>query len=298
MKKVSLLLLTIIICLSLCACGQKKNAEILAQYGEEMFQENDAPTLLMTLRGRGLADLDVQFHFSYDYKKNYNKDKHQLNLIGYASFSSDNIDSYYTASYDKLNGRKLAAMMESILDDCRWYEYAYEGEDFSGTVYVFPHNAPKAEGLTITTSQGRRYYYKPMGDYDLVEIDGNQIYFEENSERVALQQQLKQILSGSSQTQSSGSSQSQSTKGDSYGHDKYDAITIAEKVVKNKLKSPSTAKFCKSSEYTVSCVGNSWTVTGYVDAQNDLGATLRNNFTVKFTFSSSSQYTVNSCSIT
>ena len=298
MKKVLFLLLTFMICLSLCACGQEKEAEILAQYGEETFLENDAPTLLATLRECGLADLDVQFHFSYVYKENYEEDKHRLSLIGYASFSSDSIDSYYTTSYDKLNGRKLAAMMESILEDCRWYEYAYEGEDFSGTVYVFPHNVPKAEGLTITTSQGRRYYYKPLVDYDLVEIDGNQIYFEENSERVALQQQRKQILSGSSQTQSSGSSQSQSTKGDSYGHDKYDAITVAEKVVKNKLKSPSTAKFCKSSEYAVSCVGNSWTVTGYVDAQNDLGATLRNNFTVKFTFSSSSQYTVDSCSIT
>ena len=296
MKKVLFLLLTFMVCLSLCACGQEKEAEILAQYGEETFLENDAPTLLATLRECGLADLEVQFHFSYDYKENYKEDKHRLSLIGYASFLSDSIDSYYTTSYDKLKGSKLATMMKSILDDCRWYEYAYESEDFSGEVYVFPHN--ETRNLSITTSQGRRYCYKKFLEYDVVEIDGNQIYFEEDSERVALQQQLKQILSGSSQTQSSESSQSQSTKGDSYGHDKYDAITVAEKVVKNKLKSPSTAKFCKSSEYAVSCEGNSWTVRGYVDAQNDFGATLRNNFTVKFTFSSSSQYTVDSCSIT
>ena len=85
---------------------------------------------------------------------------------------------------------------------------------------------------------------------------------------------------------------------DNYGHDKFDAMVIAEKVVKSKLKSPSTADFCSTSDYTVSCVGNSWTVTGYVDAQNGFGATVRNTFTVKFTFSSSSQYTVDSCSIT
>ena len=296
MKKVLFLLLTFTICLSLCACGQEKTAEILAQYGEEMFLENDAPTLLAALRECGLTDLDVQFNFSYNCKDNYIKDDHRLYLRSDTSFSSDSIDSYYTASSDKLKGRELAAIMESILDNCRWYEYAYEGGDFSGTVCVYPHN--KSDELRITTSQGRRYSYEQLFEYDVVEIDGKQIYFEKNAERAASQQQLEQLISGSSQAQSSGSSKSQSTKGDSYGHDKYDAITIAEKVVKNKLKSPSTAKFCKSSEYTVSCVGNSWTVTGYVDAQNDFGATLRNNFTVKFTFSSSSQYTVDSCSIT
>lgn len=89
-----------------------------------------------------------------------------------------------------------------------------------------------------------------------------------------------------------------SSNEDSYGHDKFDAMVIAEKVVKGNLKSPSTAEFCSSSEYTVSCVGNTWTVKGYVDAQNSFGATLRNNFTVKFTFSSSNEYTVDSCSIT
>lgn len=74
MKKVLFLLLTFTMCLSLCACGQEKTAEILAQYGEEMFLENDAPTLLAALRECGLTDLDVQFNFSYNCKDNYIKD--------------------------------------------------------------------------------------------------------------------------------------------------------------------------------------------------------------------------------
>lgn len=94
---------------------------------------------------------------------------------------------------------------------------------------------------------------------------------------------------------SSGSGYSSKDK-DSYGHDKFDAITIAEKEVKAQLKAPSTAKFCRSSEYTVSRSSNTWTVSGWVDAQNSFGATLRNNFTVKITFSSSTKYTA-SCSI-
>lgn len=86
-------------------------------------------------------------------------------------------------------------------------------------------------------------------------------------------------------------------KTDTYGHDEFDAEVIAEKKVKEKLKSPSTAKFCSHEEYTISVSGNTWTVSGYVDAQNSFGATLRNTFTIKFTFTNSENYTVDSCTI-
>ena len=95
---------------------------------------------------------------------------------------------------------------------------------------------------------------------------------------------------------SSGSSNSSRIE-DNYGHDEFDAVTIAKKAVKNNLKSPSTVKFCKHSELSISCSGNSWTVKGYVEAQNSFGATIRNQFTVKFTFSSSERYTIDYCNI-
>lgn len=84
---------------------------------------------------------------------------------------------------------------------------------------------------------------------------------------------------------------------DSYGHNKYDAITIAEKEVKAKLKSPSTAKFSSFSEISVTRSGNTWRVTGWVDAQNGFGATLRNSYTVKIEFASSDVYTVKECTV-
>lgn len=84
---------------------------------------------------------------------------------------------------------------------------------------------------------------------------------------------------------------------DSYGHTKYDAITIAEKEVKAQLKSPSTAKFSAASETSVTRSGNTWRVTGWVDAQNGLGATLRNSYTVKIEFASSDMYTVRECTV-
>lgn len=91
-------------------------------------------------------------------------------------------------------------------------------------------------------------------------------------------------------------SESSSTK-DAYGHNRSYAIVIAENVVKSKLKSPSTADFCKNYEYTVSCSKNTWTIKGYVDAQNSFGAMLRSDFTVKITFTGKSNYTVDLCSI-
>lgn len=63
-----------------------------------------------------------------------------------------------------------------------------------------------------------------------------------------------------------------------------EAFTVALEVVRQNLKSPSTAKFCKYTEAscTYNASTNYWTVTGWVDAQNSFGATIRQNFTAKF----------------
>ena len=67
-----------------------------------------------------------------------------------------------------------------------------------------------------------------------------------------------------------------------------DAKICAQKVVEDNLKSPSTAKFCKYAEMTaVNLGGNRWKITGYVDAQNSFGATLRENWTVTLTLTTS-----------
>lgn len=84
---------------------------------------------------------------------------------------------------------------------------------------------------------------------------------------------------------------------DSYGHDTADAIVIAEKEVRDHLKSPSTAEFCRYSDYTIDCTDNTWSVAGWVDAQNSFGATLRNTFTVRFEFTGQDRYTVINCVI-
>ncbi len=84
---------------------------------------------------------------------------------------------------------------------------------------------------------------------------------------------------------------------DNYGHDKFDAFVIAEKAVKEKLKSPSTAQFCTTTEATIGRNDNTWTVKGWVDAQNGYGATVRANFVVTFTFASKDTYSVALCTV-
>lgn len=69
--------------------------------------------------------------------------------------------------------------------------------------------------------------------------------------------------------------------GDSKTCDKYVAVVKSERVIKSILKSPSTAEFPNTSEYTIATDGDtSWTVIGYVDAQNGFGAMLRSQWIV------------------
>lgn len=67
-------------------------------------------------------------------------------------------------------------------------------------------------------------------------------------------------------------------------HTDSEAWTCAKKIVKDNLKSPSSAKFCAISDATITHVGNGqYRVSGWVDAQNSFGAVIREYFTVTYT---------------
>jgi hypothetical protein len=66
------------------------------------------------------------------------------------------------------------------------------------------------------------------------------------------------------------------------GSDQIGAYVYAQVFVKHRLKAPSTAKFCGFSEANVVTLGgDSYQVSGWVDAQNAFGAMLRNSFVCK-----------------
>lgn len=63
--------------------------------------------------------------------------------------------------------------------------------------------------------------------------------------------------------------------------DYYYACTVAQKEVKENLKSPSSAKFNSCSEMNITENEGIWTVKGKVEASNSFGAIIKNNFIVE-----------------
>ena len=85
-------------------------------------------------------------------------------------------------------------------------------------------------------------------------------------------------------SQSNQNTNTNSYSGSSARHTDSEAFTCAKAIVKSSLKSPSTAKFCRITDATITHLGNGeYKVTGWVEAQNSFGATLRQNFVVVYT---------------
>ncbi len=73
-----------------------------------------------------------------------------------------------------------------------------------------------------------------------------------------------------------------------FSNDRKDAWVCAQAVVLDELKFPDTADFCSYTSANITNTGgNGYTIKGYVDAENGLGATVRTHFTVTLTLTSS-----------
>lgn len=102
-------------------------------------------------------------------------------------------------------------------------------------------------------------------------------------------QEIKSIIGMMEDDVKNSSQSNQNTNKNSYSgssarHTDSEAFSCAKAIVKSSLKSPSTAKFCWITDATVTHLGNGeYKVTGWVDAQNSFGATLRQNFVVVYT---------------
>lgn len=83
-----------------------------------------------------------------------------------------------------------------------------------------------------------------------------------------------------------------SNKNHSGSDEYYFACTAAQEEVKQRLKSPSSAKFPVCSEMNITNTGDKWTIIGYVEAQNSFGAMLKSDFTVKIELLGNNKYSV------
>jgi hypothetical protein len=84
-----------------------------------------------------------------------------------------------------------------------------------------------------------------------------------------------------------GGSSTPSARTPEPGHDEIDARAMCAEFVKDRLKSPSTAKFDYRSETAVHHGNGQYTVTGAVDAQNAFGAMIRAQYICELHYNSS-----------
>lgn len=63
-----------------------------------------------------------------------------------------------------------------------------------------------------------------------------------------------------------------------------DSMVFGEYVIKELLKSPSTAEFTKTKAYELTDQKDVWVVNGYVDSQNGFGAMIRSSWEVQLDY--------------
>lgn len=268
--KIRILLLCSILCLSfiLSGCGAESNANKLATFAEQSFLEQDYESYIQTLRETsGLNDLTATINISYDFDYDYDKKNNWLNAVCYFSFSSDEIDKYATAEYYTPEANELATTLHRLSKALANTEpYQYTSSEGSVRLKV---NWPRF--LKITTSNEHEYELVGEGSV-YVTVDGEWVYDG--------YMPVKKNNKTSSATSNSSTSQLPNTA----RHTDVDAWVCAQNIVKSNLKSPSTANFCSYPDATITHLGNGeYKVTGWVEAQNSLGATLRQNFVVTYT---------------
>lgn len=62
------------------------------------------------------------------------------------------------------------------------------------------------------------------------------------------------------------------------------SIVFAEKVIKDTLKAPSTAKFVDVKAYELTNEKDVWAINGFVDSQNSFGAVIRSQWEVQLDY--------------
>lgn len=183
MAKKNRMIFLIFICMSvfLVACGSESNAENLAEYAKEQFMANDYEDYVKNLREKsGLNDLDIEMNVVYNYDYEYDKQNKELMAEGHISFISDEIDNYYSEGSHETELKDLVIVLNKLKE--AYYEnprYVYTNSN--GTVYLDVKNGV-SDQFFITTSSGREYKFSYYGGYDDIEVDGDLVYIEKNSE--------------------------------------------------------------------------------------------------------------------
>ena len=178
------LLMTIVMLLCatlLVGCGASSKSKNLALYAEEQFMANDYKEYIKNLREKsGLSDLEIDLDVNYNYKYDYDKESKTLCAEGKLSFTSDEIDNYYTVGERQDELKELAKVLNKL--KAAYYENPkYEYTNNKGTVILKISNGV-SDQFDVKTTSGRVYNFSYYVGYDNIEVDGELVYIKENAE--------------------------------------------------------------------------------------------------------------------
>lgn len=164
-------------CTILVGCGAESKADSLAKYAEEQFMTNDYEEYIQGLRDAcGLQDLDIQLKVVYDYEYDYDKANKELIAEGHLTFTSDEIDSYYTTENKEESAKQLAQVLNK-LKNAYYQDTRYVYSNNKGKVILVITNGVSDE-FHVKTSSGKDYEFSYYVNYDEIEIDGEIVYME------------------------------------------------------------------------------------------------------------------------
>lgn len=176
--RIPVLLMLLCINIFLSGCGPRENAEDLAAYAKEQFLANDYEKYIQYLREKsGLSDLDIEIYIDYDYEYDYNAKYKELSALGNLSFTSDEIDDYYTTEFNTKSSEKLLEVLYR-LKNAYYKNQRYKYTNSKGAVFLDISNGTRDE-IHVKTSSGRDYEFAYYVNFDEVKIDGEWVYMEE-----------------------------------------------------------------------------------------------------------------------
>ena len=175
-------ILVILMCLSIPAVKkelERAQVRALEDYGREQFLENDlADYVRRKAMASGISDLRAEasvFSWYESYPGFYDRKNRTLQMECRISFYSDDIDKYYTQTWDSLNARTVHMMLNKLRNSCKSEAHTYTCP--KGTVHVAVRGMNNDWQTIVTSGAGHVYELQVSDSYSSLDIDDEMLYY-------------------------------------------------------------------------------------------------------------------------
>ena len=175
-------ILVILVCLSIPVVKKElEQAQVraLEDFGREQFLENDlADYVRRKAMASGISDLRAEasvFSWYESYPNFYDRKNRTLQMECRISFCSDDIDKYYTQTWDSLNARTVHTMLTKLRNSCKSESHTYTCP--KGTVHVAVRGMNNDWQTIVTSGKGHVYELQVSDSYSTLDIDDEMLYY-------------------------------------------------------------------------------------------------------------------------